>query len=145
MLRGAGGFLETDDWHACVATGVLIQTLFGHLLPLISAHEVEVSMLSCLLIQALKGGATLYRRHALMCRCACESRFCDCSIAIQASGPSESLQSIRAFLELLSVLYCCLTVLSGAGRISFRCCPSSLECPSPSCWRGHTMRWVMRG
>ena len=57
MLRGAGGLLETDDWHACVLTGVLIQTLFGHLLPLISAHEVEVSVLICLLFEAAQAGS----------------------------------------------------------------------------------------
>ena len=57
VLRGAGSFLETDDWHACVATGILIQTLFGHLLPLISAHGVEVSKLFCLLPQAAQTGA----------------------------------------------------------------------------------------
>ena len=110
VLRGAGGFLETDDWHACVATGVLIQTLFGHLLPLISAHEVEVSVLICLLVQAAQAGGT----HDITLSADAPTKV----VSAAAAPQFKSLDQVRvcrasmSSLGSLSVLCCCLTMLS---------------------------------
>ena len=130
VLRGAGGFLETDDWHACVFIGVLLQTLFGHLLPLISVHGVEVSVLICLPCQAAQAWAPT----------------CTDDITLSADAPTKVVSATAApsFKPLGQVRVCrapmlpqppvllsstCLTMLSRAGQTSFRCCPSSSECP----------------